>query len=191
MYVQTYSSGRTILKIIIVIGWIGAGLGAILLLVGLGQLGGSNQLNRGMGLTALPVAIALLGVGLTQIAVGVVGQAILDQADLSRASLDLMTEFARKNGIEASVAAQKGSSPEKVANAKPSSSNGTTAYAGSIVTQNGPSEVEHPDVPPGSTPSEVVEHRGKRIEKHGTRWYWKDQKFLNLGKAKSAINESL
>lgn len=183
MYSETYGAARFVLKIIIAIGWISVGLGAVLVLVGLSQLGGSSDFNRGMGLGALVPAIALVSAGLIQITVGVVGQAILDQADMTRASLSLMMQIARENGIDVKQA-QSAASPSRLS---------VTERVAAVTDPeaNAPAQVSHPDIAPDATPAEIEVYKGQRVEKHGMRWYWNGQKFLNLGKAKAAINASV
>lgn len=101
MYRETYSTARGVLGFLVGMGWIVAGVGAILLLVGLSSATG-RPYDTGTAATlfALMPGAALIIAGLTQVALAQVGFAVLDQADISRATLTVIQKLAERAGIE-------------------------------------------------------------------------------------------
>lgn len=101
MYRESYTTARGILGFLIVMGWVSVGVGAILTLLGFAFAADSRlNVSAAAALFALTPGIVLVVGGLTQVALAHVGYAVLDQADISRATLGIMQMIAARAGVE-------------------------------------------------------------------------------------------
>ena len=110
------------------------------------------------------IGIAIAVAGLIEVAMAQVSVAILDMADNSREALAMQHAIARNDILPQTTASTHGT---------------TTPAPNSTIDQ--PSEEQ----------KSVTIYMDQEIEKKDSRYYWKGQKFLTLGKAKAAIKSAM
>jgi len=162
MFQKSYGTARGVLGFMSVAGWILCGIGVIAAIAAL------SDMDR-MGPVLVLSAVITAAAGLFLVASAQVSYAILDQADISRASLGILKEMAEARGVsvEQVMAPPAGAVP---APARKEPQVGAQA----AVRADG---------------TEVREYMGKEITKKGGRYYVGGYEFINLGKAKAAIKE--
>ena len=160
MFPKTYSTARGVLGFLSVVGWLLVILGILALVL--------SVLNAGQMTPALALSAIITGVvGLFLIASAQVSYAILDQADISRASLSILQAIAKEQGVGEIQELSNPTIGSSMEREPPITSK-------AVVRTDG---------------SEVREYMGKEILKRDGRFFVSGTEFINLGKAKAAIKD--
>lgn len=171
MYQTSYHTTRGVLGFLTIVGWIAVAAGVLLFIAGLAaEDSGSFRGPRVSPVLTTGPAIALIVTGLLQVAIAVIGKAILDQADISRAQLKVIQSLAQQVGI-----AVEGANADSNGASKPNIAADTTKSDGA-----------GDDL--GFNEQDERSYKGKIIKREGNTFRVDGQTFSTLGQAKRHIS---
>ncbi len=178
---STYATARSILSFVIILGWISVGLGVLLTFFAVVAMMDLSGRGLPAGVAALIPGLGLAIAGLVQVALGAIGQAVFDQADLQREILRHMRLLTAASGIDAAAfdtdaeaVSSPASNPRTVGSLEPDREGAVGGLSDAMGFDSNGRRV----------------FKGVTIQRVGNRFRVGDRDFATLGQAKRHISAS-